>query len=50
MGLFAEHKEEVASTAFVVDVFVDAETERPVSVPAEFRAVLERCMVASGAK
>jgi len=50
MGLFAEQKEEVASTAFVVDVFVDAATERPVSVPAEFRAVLERCMVESGAK
>ena len=40
MGLFAEGQAQVAATGFVVDVFVDAETERPVKVPDDFREAL----------
>lgn len=47
MGLFAEGEAQVAATGFVVDVFVDAESERPVRVPDDFRVALERCMVDS---
>ena len=45
MGLFAEGSDAVAATGFVVDVYVDAETERPVRVPDDFREALSRCIV-----
>lgn len=44
MGLFVEGKENIASSAFVIDVFVDAESERPTRVPDDFRQVLEGVM------
>lgn len=47
MGLFAEGQVDVAATGFVVDVYVDAKTERPVTVPDDFRAALSRCVIAS---
>ena len=42
MGLFAAERDAVAATGFIVDVFVDAENERPTSIPDDFRAALER--------
>jgi len=42
MGLFAAERDAVAATGFIVDVFVDAESERPISIPDDFRAALER--------
>ncbi len=44
MGLFAEDTDSVAATGFVLDVYVDAQTERPVRVPDNFRSALQRCM------
>jgi len=45
MGLFAEGQEQVAATGFVIDVYVDATTEKPVRVPDDFRAALSRCVM-----
>lgn len=45
MGLFAEGSDHIASSAFVVDVYVDAESERPTRVPDDFRRVLEGIML-----
>ena len=40
VGLFVTHKEEVSATGYFTDVFVDAKTERPVSIPDPIRTVL----------
>jgi len=41
LGIFKTGSETVSATGFIVDVFVDAQTERPVSVPDEFRQAME---------
>lgn len=40
LGIFRQGDSHPAATGFIVDVFVDAETERPVSVPDEFRQAM----------
>ncbi len=42
MGLFVKGKQQVAATGYFVDVYVDAETEKPVRVPEHFRACLQK--------
>ncbi len=37
LGIFAQGQENVCATGFIADVFVDAQTERPTSIPKEFR-------------
>jgi len=46
IGLFAKGREPICATGYFVDVFVDAASERPTAIPAEFRAALERLIVA----
>ena len=41
LGIFNKQSETVAATGFIVDVFVDAGTERPVAIPDEFRQAME---------
>jgi len=41
LGIFKKDSDTVSATGFIVDVFVDAQTERPVSVPDEFRQAME---------
>jgi len=41
LGIFKQDSETVCATGFIVDVFVDATTERPVSIPDEFRQAME---------
>lgn len=45
LGIFKKGSEKVKATGFIVDVFVDAATERPVSVPNEFRQAMESLLV-----
>lgn len=47
LGIFAQGRETVAATGFVVDVFVNAETERPITIPQDFRQVLGQLQVGS---
>ena len=42
IGLFAEGTEEPAASGWFVHVFVDAGSRRPVDIPGELRASLER--------
>jgi len=42
VGLFVSDLDEVCATGYFTDVFVDAETERPVSIPQPIRSVLDR--------
>lgn len=44
LGLFATNRDPVAATGFVVDVFVDSVTERPIPVPVAFREALAPLM------
>ena len=48
LGLFAVAAAEPAATGWFVHVFVDAETRRPVPIPDELRAALERLQPGSG--
>ena len=49
MGLFVQGRVEVAATAFVVDVYVDAATERPTQIPEHHRSVLDAvCFLSPG--
>ena len=48
LGLFAAGAAEPAATGWFVHVFVDAETRRPVPIPDELRAALERLQPGSG--
>jgi len=41
LGIFKKQSEHVCATGFIVDVFVDAQTEKPVPVPNEFRQAME---------
>ncbi len=41
LGIFIQDNVQVAATGFVVDVFVDSETERPVTIPQHIRQVLD---------
>ncbi len=45
MGLFVEGSDAVAATSFAVEVFVSAETEKPVRIPDKFRAALSQLIV-----
>ncbi len=45
MGLFVTGREAVCSTGYFTDVFVDSETEKPVSIPAPVREVLSGLIV-----
>lgn len=40
LGIFAKNEPTVAATGFIVDVFVDASTEKPMRIPDEIRTVL----------
>jgi len=44
-GLFVAGREAVCSTGYFTDVFVDSETEKPVSIPAPVREVLSGLIV-----
>lgn len=41
LGIFKQGCETVSATGFIVDVFVDAKTERPISLPDEVRQAME---------
>jgi len=41
LGIFKKELPTPSATGFIVDVFVDAETERPVTVPNDFRQAME---------
>ena len=40
VGLFVSGNDEVSATGYFTDVFVDAETERPISIPDPIRSVM----------
>jgi len=40
LGIFIKDREPVAATGFIVDVFVDVTSERPISIPDAFREAL----------
>lgn len=44
MGIFVAEREPVAATGFVVDVFVDARTLRPIRIPEAFRQALGKLL------
>jgi acyl-CoA thioester hydrolase len=41
VGLFVEGADSVSATGYFTDVFVDAATEKPISIPAPIRSVLQ---------
>jgi len=41
LGIFKKQSGTVCATGFIVDVFVDAQTEKPVTIPNEFRQAME---------
>ena len=41
LGIFNKDNETARATGFIVDVFVDATTEKPVTIPDEFRQAME---------
>jgi len=45
VGLFVTGEDDVSATGYFTDVFVDAETEKPVSIPAPVREVLSGLVV-----
>jgi len=47
LGIFRKDTETIKASGFIVDVFVDAATERPVTVPNEFRQAMESLLVSS---
>ncbi len=47
LAIFGDGQDEAAAEGRFTHVYVDAETRRPVSVPEEMRALLERIVVAS---
>lgn len=40
LGIFKNQSDTICASGFIVDVFVDAQTEKPVSVPNEFRQAM----------
>ncbi len=47
VGLFVSDEDEVSATGYFTDVFVDAETEKPVNIPDPIRQVLASLIVRS---
>ena len=45
LGVFVQGDEKVAATGFVVDVFVDSQTELPVSSPVDIKQALQHLVV-----
>ncbi len=45
LGIFRKQHETVCASGFIVDVFVDAVTEKPVTVPDEFRQAMESLII-----
>lgn len=45
LGIFKTDSETVCATGFIVDVFVDTTSERPVSIPNEFRQAMESLLI-----
>jgi acyl-CoA thioester hydrolase len=45
IGLFAKGREPVCATGYFVDVFVDAQTQRPTAIPEAIRVVLSKLIV-----
>jgi len=41
LGIFKKQVPAVCATGFIVDVFVDSKTEKPVRIPDEFRQAME---------
>ncbi|MBX2836417.1 MAG: acyl-CoA thioesterase [Gammaproteobacteria bacterium] len=48
LGIFAKNSDSVGATGFIVDVFVDAATERPTKIPDSIRRVLGTIQVQAG--
>lgn len=42
IGLFRQHQDQPAAAGYFVDVFVDRQTQKPVSMPQHVRSALER--------
>lgn len=42
LGLFVQNQDAVVATGHAVEIFVDADTEKPTRIPDDFRAALER--------
>jgi len=47
LGLFVQGQEPVAATGHAVEIFVDAQSERPTRIPDDFRAGLQRLVVST---
>jgi len=45
VGLFVEDSNDVSATGYFTDVFVDIESERPVSIPAPVRQALSKLVL-----
>lgn len=45
MGLFVKGTNEVRATGYFVDVYVDSETERPITIPDNIRDILSRLVI-----
>ena len=45
LGIFVKGSDAVAATGFAVEIFVDAETERPTRIPDDFRAAMQAISV-----
>lgn len=41
LGIFNQNSDTPSASGFIVEVFVDAQTERPIRVPDEFRKAME---------
>jgi len=50
LGIFAQNLTTVAATGFIIDVFVDAATERPIRIPDVFREALGSIALLAGNK
>jgi len=45
LGIFKQQNETLSASGFIVDVFVDAQSEKPVTVPDEFRQAMESLVI-----
>jgi len=45
LGIFKNQDSAVCASGFIVDVFVDSQTEKPVTIPDEFRQAMESLVI-----
>ena len=45
LGIFKKQEPTVCASGFIVDVFVDSQTEKPVTIPDEFRQAMESLLI-----